>query len=125
MVPRRKGSTEACGGLQVFFNPAWNSNLDFPEVAPLLDQEPPVSFTILEDSQIFTYDFNASHKFDQNLTWNITESDQSVGIASIDPSTGLFSFSPFANSFGDQNIRISVESVNSSSTHSFLVSVTQ
>ena len=122
--PEEGVPTEACGGLQVFFNPAWNSNLDFPEVAPLFDQEPPVSFTILEDRQIFTYDFNASHKFDQNLTWNITESDQSVGIASIEPSTGLFSFSPFANSFGEQNIRISVESVNSSSTHSFLVSVT-
>ena len=122
--PEEGSPSEACGGFQTFFNPSWTSNLAFPSTIPLFAPNLQSSFSLNEDGPTFTFDFNASHKFDENFTWSITSDFGNVGNATISSSSGLLSFSTSPNLFGDQNLTIQAATENSSATHDIIISVT-
>ena len=121
--PEEGSPSEACGGLQAFFNPSWTSNLAFPSTIPLFDLNLQSSFNLNEDGPTFTFDFNASHKFDQNFTWSIASDLGNVGNATINSNSGLLTFSASPNLFGDQNLTIQATTENSSSTHDIVISI--
>ena len=121
--PEEGTPSEACGGFQVFFNPAWTGNLAFPSTPPLFTPNLQSSFSLNEDGATFTFDFNASHKFDQNFTWSITSDLGNIGNANISSDSGLLSFSTLPNLFGDQNLTIQVATENSFATHEIVISV--
>ena len=61
------------------------------------------TLTILEDGGSIAYDFNASHPFEEDLSWQIIPTESAIGTVTIDNSSGYFSFSPGPNEYGNEN----------------------
>ena len=101
--PEESSSNTASGGIQAFYNPSWSNVAEKPSLPPLLDVDGEINFSILEDSSGLTYDFNASHPFDDPITWTLTADSTSLGDGVINEVTGFFEFSPFDNESGTQS----------------------
>ena len=121
--PEDNTTAGASGSLQAFFNPAWTELASYPVLSPLFAMDTTNTLSILEDGGSIAYDFNASHPFEEDLSWQIIPTESAIGTVTIDNSSGYFSFSPGPNEYGNENFTVRVSTSNSSSDHSMVVSV--
>ena len=79
------------------------SKADIPVISDLNES---LNLSLLEDAT-YTYDLNATDGNGDFLSWSIINS-ASNGTTSIDPNSGVLSYNPNANYFGDDNVSVEV-----------------
>ncbi|MDG0965145.1 MAG: tandem-95 repeat protein [Opitutales bacterium] len=122
-IPGDSTHVNVGGGALVFHNDAWQTT-SLPLVPPLIDRNATTLFSVNEDSGNFVYDFNSSFPYDSNLTWTLSSSPSSGAISDINPSTGLFEYTPDGNYSGLHELTVTLSAGSLFDTHDFNVSVT-
>ena len=121
-IPGESTFAEVGGGVFAFYNDAWQDNT-LPALAPIINRNSLTSFSILEDSDTFYYDFNGSHPYDSNLDWTLIKSSGSGANYDLNSSTGLFEFTPDGNYSGTHSFTLNLFKGNSYDFLDFNVTV--
>lgn len=111
------------GGALAFFNDAWQKKI-LPNLAPIIDHNSSKNHIMAEDNGTYTYDFNGSHPFDSNLTWTLSQYPDFNATFSLNPSSGIFSYTPDGNYSGLHNFTAILSNGKSSDSIDFNVTVT-
>ena len=121
-MPEDNGGQELAGSLQTFTNPAWQRKdcRNSTHVARSSQFE----FVLEEDDPNgLVIDFNASHPFDANFSWQLHDFNSDTGVIEFNNTSGELLYLPAQdyNGFFDLELTVSVDEGNITQTLTFQI----
>ena len=122
-MPEDNGGQELAGSIQTFTNPAWQRER-LQKFPPMFARSSQFEFVLEEDDPNgLVFDFNASHPFDANFSWQLHDFNSDTGVIEFNNTSGELLYLPAQdyNGFFDLELTVSVDEGNITQTLTFQI----